>query len=132
MNRRDFQELSNVRLKEARALLAGGHWDGAYYLAGYAVECALKACIAKGTDRYAFPDKDKVFKSYTHNFGTLVGVAEIQRALGAKISQDPTFRRNWEITLEWSEESRYKRHTATDAQDLVKAIADRQPGSYYG
>jgi len=39
VDRRDLQELSKVRLKEARALLDFGLYDGAYYLAGYAVEC---------------------------------------------------------------------------------------------
>ena len=55
MDRKDFQELSRVRLKEATALLRLGLFDGAYYLAGYSVECALKACIAKGTQRFEFP-----------------------------------------------------------------------------
>jgi HEPN domain-containing protein len=32
-------------------LLEAGLYAGAYYLAGYAVECALKACIAKKTAR---------------------------------------------------------------------------------
>jgi len=41
--------------------------DGAYYLAGYAVECALKACIAKKTQRHEFPDKRRVDASHTHN-----------------------------------------------------------------
>lgn len=49
VDRQDLQELSRVRLKEATALLKLGLFDGAYYLAGYAVECALKACIAKAT-----------------------------------------------------------------------------------
>jgi HEPN domain-containing protein len=60
VDRKDLQALSNVRLKEAKALLGAGLWDGAYYLAGYAVECALKACIAKQTQRYEFPDKKRV------------------------------------------------------------------------
>ena len=45
VDRKDLQELSKVRLKEATALLKLGLFDGAYYLAGYAVECALKACV---------------------------------------------------------------------------------------
>lgn len=48
MNRSDFQDLAQIRLAEAAALLQAERFDGAYYLAGYAVECALKACIAKG------------------------------------------------------------------------------------
>ena len=59
MDRKDLQTLSRVRLKEATSLLNLGFYDGAYYLAGYAVECALKACIAKGTRRYEFPDKKR-------------------------------------------------------------------------
>ena len=57
MNRKDFQRLSALRLKEAKALL--GYFHGAYYLTGYAAECALKACIAKRTQKYNFPDKHR-------------------------------------------------------------------------
>ena len=54
MNRNDFQKISRLRVKEAKALLDSGYPVGAYYLMGYAVECALKACIAKQTKRYDF------------------------------------------------------------------------------
>jgi hypothetical protein len=47
MNRNDLQNLSRLREKEAKVLLDNGCFAGAYYLLGYAVECALKACIAK-------------------------------------------------------------------------------------
>ncbi len=49
MNRSDFQRLTRLRLDEAKVLLANERYQGAYYLIGYAVECALKACIAKQT-----------------------------------------------------------------------------------
>jgi HEPN domain-containing protein len=48
MNRFDSQKLASLRLREAKALLAAGFPEGAYYLAGYAVECALKACLDLG------------------------------------------------------------------------------------
>jgi len=51
VDRKDLQTLSTIRLKEATALLKAGLFDGSYYLAGYSVECALKACIAPGTQR---------------------------------------------------------------------------------
>jgi hypothetical protein len=38
MNRTKFQELAEVRIDEALVLSAQGKYDGAYYLAGYAVE----------------------------------------------------------------------------------------------
>jgi HEPN domain-containing protein len=49
MNRTDLQILAEDRLKDAEVLLAKGRFAAAYYLAGYAVECGLKACIAKLT-----------------------------------------------------------------------------------
>ncbi|MBI1903161.1 MAG: hypothetical protein HYS13_18835 [Planctomycetia bacterium] len=72
----EFQELAEVRLVEAKALLDLSKWDGAYYLGGYAVELALKACIIKmfmATD--AFPDKDFSKNCYTHAVEKLVEMA---------------------------------------------------------
>ena len=60
VNRQDLQSLARTRHAEAKALLRAGRSDGAYYLAGYAVECGLKACIAKATKRYDFPEKKSV------------------------------------------------------------------------
>jgi hypothetical protein len=51
VDRRYLQALSKARLIEAKALLKLGLNDGAYYLAGYAVECAINTCIAIG-DRH--------------------------------------------------------------------------------
>lgn len=42
-----FRYLAQVRLDEALALLRNKKWAGAMYVAGYIVECALKAVIAK-------------------------------------------------------------------------------------
>ncbi len=61
-------------------MLKLGLFDGAYYLADYAVECALKACIAKGTQRGDFPDKKTVDSSYTHNLNDLIKVARLEEA----------------------------------------------------
>ncbi len=66
--RAEFQQLAEERLEEAKALLSLGKWGGAYYLAGYAVELALKACIIKrimATD--AFPEKEFSRNCYTHD-----------------------------------------------------------------
>ncbi len=50
MNRTVLQLLTEDRLKDAGVLLANGRYGAAYHLAGYAVECALKACFAKLTE----------------------------------------------------------------------------------
>ena len=78
MTKAEFQELAERRLAEAKALLDQGQWDGAYYLAGYAVELGLKACIIKAllaTD--AFPDKEFSKNCYTHAVEKLVGLAKL-------------------------------------------------------
>ena len=97
VDRKDLQELSKIRLKEANALLKLGFGDGAYYLAGYAVECALKACIAKGTQRGEFPDKRKVESSYSHDLPQLIKVAGLDKARIEQSAKDPDFRTNWDV-----------------------------------
>ena len=129
VDRRDLQLLARIRLQEARALLKGGHSDGAYYLAGYAVECGLKACIAKGIERYEFPDKKKVDASHTHNLRELIRVANLEKARLDEASRDPAFRDNWDVVQAWSEQSRYWRSDAATAQRLVKAIGDGKHGA---
>jgi len=50
VNRTQLQQLAEERVRDAEALLKAGQWSGAYYLAGFAVEFGLKACIAKLTN----------------------------------------------------------------------------------
>lgn len=128
MNRKDLQSLARARIAEAKTLCEAGLSDGAYYLAGYAVECALKACIAKGTRRYDFPDKKSVDASHTHNLKDLTKLANLELARLEQAKRDPAFRNNWDVVQQWSEHSRYRNHSPEMAQALVEAIADRRHG----
>ena len=128
MDRRELQEISKLRLREAEALLSAGLSDGAYYLAGYSVECALKACIAKATRRYEFPDKKRVDSSYSHNLPDLLNVAGLKLLHQHRAASDSEFRDNWEIVQRWSERTRYERNGVAAAEDLLKAIADKRHG----
>ncbi|MDR3622408.1 MAG: HEPN domain-containing protein [Paludisphaera borealis] len=47
LNHAELQRMTEERTRDAEVLLAGGRWAFAYYVAGYAVECALKACLLK-------------------------------------------------------------------------------------
>ena len=116
--------MSALRLTEAKSLLNGRHYDGAYYLAGYVVECALKACIAKQTRRYDFPNKRIAIDSYTHDLNQLIRVVGLQAILEAEMLRDQDFSVNWAIVKDWSEESRYDRHDAAAAKGLYSAVAD--------
>jgi len=128
MNRIDFQEISQLRLQEARVLFAAGMPGGAYYLAGYAVECALKACIAKRTREHDFPNKGLAQESYTHDLKELVRVALLKYELNSALKANSQMVSYWEIVRGWSEESRYARKTIEEAQSLLQAIEDQEGG----
>jgi hypothetical protein len=102
--------------------------DGAYYLAGYAAECALKACIAKQTKKHDFPDKNTVNQSYTHDLTQLLKVGGLEASLDKAAKGDRHLEVNWTILKDWSEGSRYERRSQSEARDLLKAVADRQSG----
>ncbi len=115
-----------MRLREARVLLDNRCWEGAYYLAGYAVECALKACIAKSTERYEFPDKARVNASYTHDLDKLLYVAGLDKAL--KEATGRQLASNWKVVQQWSEDTRYERRAEADARAFVQAVGEREDG----
>jgi HEPN domain-containing protein len=127
MNRKNLQELSRLRIREAKALLDNKFYDGAYYLSGYSVECALKACIAKNTKQYDFPDKKVVNESHTHEIIKLVKIAGLEIDLNKKLT-DTNFQLNWSLVKDWSEISRYKRNSKLEALDLYSAITARKHG----
>lgn len=128
MDRNDLKELARIRLREARVLLKNGNYEGAYYLCGYAVECGLKACIAKQTRRYDFPDKKTVDESYTHDLTKLSKIAGLGPALDNKVRSDREFEVNWGTVKDWLEASRYEKHSKKEAQDLYSAMANREHG----
>ena len=117
MDRKGLQDLSRIRLKEANALLQLGLFDGAYYLAGYSVECALKACIAKGTRRGEFPEKKKVESSHSHNLLQLITVAKLDRLHNEQAGRNPAFWNNWDVVKCWSEQSRYEKKSEESARE---------------
>ncbi len=94
MNKSEFETLADIRIKEAQILLAADCYEGAYYLAGYAVECTLKACIAKQVKAFDFPDKKLAHDSYTHNLTKLLTTAGLKQNLIHQENQDEDFRLN--------------------------------------
>ncbi len=130
MNRSDFQKISRLRVKEAKALLDNGYPAGAYYLMGYAVECALKACIAKQTKQYDFPPKPSIVNAiYKHDLKELVSHAELKSKLEHEIETNPIFEAYWNIVEDWSEQFRYSDSISmSTARDLYRACTARKNG----
>src|SRR6267154_1899434 len=87
----ELRQLAEDRILDAQVLLAGQRWSGAYYVAGYAVECGLKACIARLTAEHDFPPKVKFVQDcYTH---------ELLKASGRKCHTSPTRKRGFSEDL---------------------------------
>lgn len=128
MNRLDFQRLAAQRRREAAALLSAGQYPGAYYLVGYAVECALKSCIAKRTRRYEFPSRNAA-EAYTHNLEKLLQLAKVDADLDRDKKASSALEVNWSVVKDWSEASRYDLSiTQAQARDLYSACTARSAG----
>jgi HEPN domain-containing protein len=118
-----LQALAEKRLKDAQVLYGNGRFDGAYYLAGYAVECALKACIAKKTKRHDFPpDKKLTEKIYTHDLSRLLETAGLAPSLEHEFQGDRALEVKWGIVRDWSERSRYETHGRKKSHDMLEAV----------
>jgi len=122
MNRKVFQKISSIRTQEARVLLEVGYYPGAYYLIGYAVECALKACVSKQVKRYDFPDKKLANEAFTHDLEKLVGAAGLVIDFERDRKANPDLELNWAVVKDWSESARYELGiTKAQASDLYMA-----------
>lgn len=125
-----FQRLAEVRIQEAKLLMDGSQWDGAYYLAGYAVECGLKSCIITKLfkDGHEFPEKRFSEKFFTHDLIQL----RILAGLDAEMKQVRTVEDHWSIVKDWNESVRYNLGEAAEAERkanaLFKAITDPSHG----
>lgn len=130
MNRSDFQKLTRIRMKEAKVLLNNACFEGAYYLAGYAVECAIKACISRETQVHDFPPEWQVVRSYyTHDLLSLVKSAKLDTELKNQEQAMVQFQLNWAIVKDWSERKRYETQIDSKlARDLYLAISHRRNG----
>lgn len=130
LNRTDLQQLTDERVLDAEALLNTGRWSGAYYISGYAVECALKACIARQTNLHDFPNKAFAQKSHTHDLLVLLDLAglKLQLQLETTPASHPALGINWQLVKDWNERARYQQKTEAQARGLYQAVTDTANG----
>jgi hypothetical protein len=107
--------------------IAKAQWIIAYYISGYAIECALKACIARKTQQDDFPPKDAA-KYYVHDLPKLLDIAGLEPVFAEVAGQDPAFRANWAVVKDWTEETRYESPGERQAQEILAAIKDTEHG----
>jgi len=113
-------------LGDAEALLTNSRFGAAYYMVGYAVECGLKACIAKLTKAEDFYDKTLARKIFVHDLEDLANLAGLDtKQIG---TSDPVFAAYWALVKDWDEESRYETHTEIEAEQMMRAVVEPDHG----
>ena len=126
--KKDLQTLAETRRGDAQLLFQAGRYSAAYYLAGYAVELGIKACIAGLFQADMIPDKSFVQAVYSHKLDELVGLAGIKRQLQDDTRNDPILSAAWGIASKWNETSRYEMWDQFAAGSMLEAVGDENHG----
>ena len=125
-NHQQLREISKARLRTAEILLDNFDFDGAVYIMGYALECALKAVICKNLNLLNYPDKgskdiENIFK--THKFDILLILSGMENDFSLK---SPKKRyENWSELTKWTTDIRYEpvgTRTATKVDPFVNTV----------
>ena len=127
----EWRRMAESRVRDAAALLKARRYSAAYYLAGYAVECGLKACAVayvKKNLEVIFRDRKFSEKCWTHDFEELLRLADLTARWVAEIAANPALKRNWQVVKNWKETARYERKTRLEAERLYQAITDPAHG----
>jgi hypothetical protein len=130
LTKADLEALAKLRLEDSAALLAAGRASSAYYLAGYAVELALKACIARNFVADVIPDKAFVNELHCHAPEKLAQLAGLFPQLKSDMKADAQLQAYWGVVCNWSESSRYAMKDPFEAASLIQAIGDPQHGVF--
>jgi hypothetical protein len=110
VNRSDFQELAELHLQHAKALLDAQVYSGAYYIP------------------YDFPDKRVTTSAWTHDLVELARVSGLKPDFDAAKRGDDMLGANWQTVDGWSESSRYENHLQHEAESLFTAVSDPNHG----
>jgi len=131
VNRVQWQQVAERWLVDAKSLLDDHRWSAAYYLAGYAVECGLKACFLArlaATPEVIFQTKKFSENCWTHSLLELVKLAGLEDARATANAANPLLAKNWVIAKDWSDKSRYQTTSHQNAKRLYAAITDNANG----
>lgn len=89
MTRKALQELSRLRLREAEALYKARLYDGSVYLAGYAVELALKARICRILHVKEYPLTGELGRAFkVHSLDQLKVLAGLSAEIDVKKNKE--------------------------------------------
>lgn len=130
LKRADLQALAQAKLDDAQLLFEHARFSNSYYLAGYAVEIGLKACIARQVNAETIPDKYFLNNVLKHEFLKLIALAGLATALKEQQDRDPSFAAKWAIVSEWSPDARYESKDPCSAQVMLHALLHPDSGVF--
>lgn len=130
ITRGELQYLAQLRLDDALLLLKDSRVSTAYYLAGCAVELALKACISKLIQPDTLPDKAFISAIESRKLEDLLAVSGLRFEMNADIRHQPQLGASWAIASNWSEDSHYQVWDSVTATNLVQAVGDKTHGVF--
>ena len=122
-----LRRLAESRLREANALYSSGHYQGAIYLAGYAVECWLKVAICRAMDW------DELYDTFKqHDLMFLLRHSGLVRRINDAPKVNSNFSQIMGIWF-WDSkiELRYRdpdSYSADQAKDFLRWVADKTEG----
>lgn len=94
-------------------------------MAGLAVECALKSCLAGAVKEYDFPDKEFVNGMYVHNLEKLLRLnGALWASLQADMKIDAKLSVNWSTVKDWDDGKRYGVVAELEARALYDATTE--------
>ena len=142
-NPQEIRNLADQRVDEAAVLINAGQHDGAFYLAGYAIELELKAkcCERLGvpnlfdfegedTSANVFAGLSEIRRAFkTHDLQVLIVLSGLMADFALKGAEDENFYHvNSLLISKWNENCRYKQPgycRPSDASKLVLYIQDQ-------
>jgi HEPN domain-containing protein len=134
-NPKEIIKIAESRIAEAKILSAAGYYEGAFYLAGYSIEMALKAKICLHLDIPNLFDDSKLLDKLrfkTHDIITLLLLSGIRKKFETEMSKNVPLYEHWNlISTTWNEKSRYDccgTKSKQEAEDLITAISDNLNG----
>ena len=134
LNQAFLRQEATEWILDAQVLLDGGRWSHAYYVAGYAVECALKSCLLARMvyTGWVFQEKARIEDVRTHEFEKLIQLAGLTDELitnqQSSAAAGGGFVANWQIATQWKVTSRYESRTEVEARQLYDAIIQAPDG----
>lgn len=129
VTRSELKKLTVRRLKDAHVLMKGRRYESAYYLAGYVVEHAIKACIAGQFRRNTIPDRRLVNDTFSHDLENLLRTAGLYQELQNDVALVPGLGSSWSVVKDWRPDVRYSTEKSKlDARDLIDAIENPNDG----